>query len=193
MAEVKVIASVGNADYELAGESNLYQKEIAAPNETENILVTAIDESGNEAYGTATLEVFPEWMPPKTDWTESDYFNAKDYNRIIGNMKYLETYLGNLFLGVTEVSLGDNKTYESLIYAREMNAIENSLEKLNLETYKFDIGDTKEYKANGATPLWSEFNRIESAMLLLYKTIMAHKEALPKLSFGLGKKKGIKV
>lgn len=133
------------------------------------------------------------WIEPKTDWMENDYFNASDYNRIIGNTTYLKTYLDDLFLNLTNVSLGEEKTYTSLFYAREMNAIENALEKLNLETYKFDIGETKEYKANGATPLWSEFNRIESAMLLLYKTMVVHREALPKLDFKLGRRKGIKV
>lgn len=193
MTNVKVTVNVGGADYELANSNNLFQREIAAPGKTENLLVTAIDESGNVSRSNATLEVFPEWLPPKIDWGANDFFNAKDYNRIIGNMKYLKIYLDNLFFNITEVAMGDSKTYESLIYAREMNAIENTLEKLNLETYKFDIGETKEYKANGATPLWSEFNRIESAMLLLYKTMVVHREALPKLNFKLGRRKGIKV
>lgn len=193
MTNVKVTVNVGGADYELANSNNLFQREIAAPGKTGNLLVAAIDESGNVARSSATLEVLPEWLPPKIDWEANDFFNAKDYNRIIGNMKYLKIYLDNLFLNITEVAMGDSKTYESLIYAREMNAIENTLEKLNIETYKFDIGETKEYKANRATPLWNEFNRIESAMLLLYKTMVVHREALPKLNFKLGKKKGIKV
>ena len=80
-----------------------------------------------------------------------------------------------------------------MIYAREINAIENNLESVNINTYNFDIGDTKEFYPNKITPLWSEFNRIESAMLLLHNTMLAHKNALPRLAFTLGGQKGLKV
>lgn len=133
------------------------------------------------------------WMEPKTDWVSTDYFNAEDYNRIIGNISYLKTLADELFVHVTDVSLGEEKTHLSMIYAREMNVIETSLETLNLETYSFDVGETKEYKANSSTPLWSEYNRIESAILLLYNTMTAHKAALTKLDFRLGNQKGLKV
>lgn len=133
------------------------------------------------------------WIEPKTDWVASDYFNVDDYNRIIGNITHLKALAGDLFLKLTELPMGEEKTYLSLIYAREMNNIENSLEVLNLETYGFDIGATTEYRANGSTPLYTEFNRIESAILLLYKTMTSHKEALPRLAFTLGGQKGLKV
>lgn len=134
-----------------------------------------------------------EWIEPKTDWAENDYFNAEDYNRIIGNITYLKAYLDDLFNDLTNISLGDEKTVQSLIYAREMNAIEQALETLNLDTYSLDIGEKQTYKANKATPLFSEFNRIENAILKLYKTMVAHKAALPGLAFVLGRQKGIKV
>lgn len=134
-----------------------------------------------------------EWIEPKTDWTSEDYFNAEDYNRIIGNLAYLKAYLDGLFLNLTNVSLGEEKTYLSLIYAREMNDIEQTLDKLNMETYSFSIGETQTYKSNKPTPLWSEYNRIENAIMLIYNTMVAHKEALPRLAFRLGGQKGIKV
>lgn len=134
-----------------------------------------------------------EWITPKTDWTSDSYFNAEDYNRIIGNITYLKAYLDDLFLGLTNISAMEEKTATSLIYAREINAIEMALEQLNLETYKFDIGETKEYMANTRTLDFVELNKIESAILLLYKTMTAHKESLPKLAFTLGGQKGFKV
>lgn len=133
------------------------------------------------------------WIEPKTDWISSDYFNAEDYNRIVGNISYLKALADELFSNLTNLSMGEEKTHLSLIYAREMNNIESSLETLNLETYDLNIGETTEYRANGSTPLYSEFNRIESAILLLYNTMNSHKEALPRLSFTLGGQKGIKV
>ena len=134
-----------------------------------------------------------DWIEPKTDWTSNDYVNTVDYNRIIGNIAYLKAYLDSLFLDLTNVSLGEEKAVKSLIYAREINAIEVALETLNLETYKFDIGETKEYMANRRTLDFNELNRIESAILMLNKTMVVHKESLPRLAFTLGGQKGFKV
>lgn len=194
MAVVNVVAEVDGQEYSLSTTDNTsYEADISAPQETTDVSVTATDENGNTRTVTEELNVDYEWLPPKTDWEATDYFNYVDYNRIINNIRYLRNLANKLFLNMSKTSLGDEKTYLSLIYAREMNNIENTLETLNLETYGFDIGKTTEYKANGSTPLYSEFNRIESAILLLYNTMVAHKNALPRLAFTLGGQKGLKV
>ena len=134
-----------------------------------------------------------DWITPKTDWISTDYFNIEDYNRIIGNIRYLKALAEALFKSFDTLSIGEEKTYVSMIYAREMNAIESNLEIINANTYSFNIGETQTFQANKSTPLWSEFNRIESACLLLYNTMTAHKNALPRLAFTLGGQKGIRV
>ena len=134
-----------------------------------------------------------EWITPKTDWTSESYFNSEDYNRIIGNITYLKAYLDTLFYGLTNISTMEKKTATSLIYAREINAIETALETLTIETYKFNIGETKEYIANTRTLDFVEINRIESAILLLYTQMINHKENLTRLAFTLGNQKGIRV
>ena len=133
------------------------------------------------------------WIEPKTNWESTDYFNIEDYNRIVGNLTYLKDLSLELFKDFTTEDMVGSKDYSSMIYAREINAIENNLETVNINTYNFDIGDTKEFYPNKTTPLWSEFNRIESAMLLLHNTMLAHKNALPRLAFTLGGQKGLKV
>lgn len=194
MAVVNVIAEVEGEEYTLSTTDNTsYETEISAPQETTDISVTAIDENGNVKTVTEELNVGYEWLPPKTDWVATDYFNYVDYNRIINNIRYLRNLANKLFLGISRADLGEEKTYLSMFYAREMNNIESSLEILNLETYDFDIGEKTEYRENGSTPLYSEFNRIESAILLIYNTMTSHKEALPRLAFNLGGQKGIKV
>lgn len=134
-----------------------------------------------------------EWITPKTDWTSADFFNAVDYNRIIGDITYLKAYLDTLFYGLTNISTMEEKTATSLIYAIEINTIETALETLNFETYKFSIGETKEYIANTRTLDFVELNRIESAILLLYTQMVNHKENLTRLAFTLGNQKGIRV
>lgn len=133
------------------------------------------------------------WIEPKTNWESTDYFNIEDYNRIVGNLLYLKDLSLELFKDFTTEDMSDSKDYSGMIYAREINAIENNLETLNINTYNFDIGDTKEFYPNKTTPLWSEFNRIEGAMLLLHNTMLAHKNALQRLAFTLGGQKGLKV
>lgn len=133
------------------------------------------------------------WIKPKTDWTPEYRGDYEDFNRISGNINYLKEMADELFHRLSEISLNDERTKLSYIYAREMNDIEDALESLNIETYGLEIGEKQTYKANGSTPLWSEFNRIESACLLLFEMFQAHKDLLPGLSFVLGGQKGIKV
>ncbi len=128
------------------------------------------------------------WIQPKTDWVASDYFNAEDYNRINGNVAHLKAYLGSLFIGADISPMGEEKTYLSLLYAREMNAIESNVELLNNISYGLAIGEAKTYKANGATPTFEDFNRIENAMLALYEMAQVHKANLPRLAITLGQK-----
>ena len=133
------------------------------------------------------------WIVPKTDWKNTDYFNIEDYNRIIGNLEYLKTLGSSIFYRFPDTgNLGEKKGYKSPIYASTINAIEDCLEKTNVGSYSFDIGNKPTYYANQRTTLYSEFNRIESAILLLYKTMTAHEKALPKLSVRLGGQRGIR-
>lgn len=133
------------------------------------------------------------WIEPKTNWTESDYFNPSDYNRIIGNIKHLQSMAKEFYKNISSAQLGEEKTYQSLIYAREMNDIENAIESINNQTYGLNIGEKKEYFPNKSTPLWSEFNRIENAIFTIYKTINSQKDAIARLAFTLGGQKGFKV
>lgn len=134
------------------------------------------------------------WITPKINWVATDYFNIGDYNRIIGNINFIKTLADDLFYGFPTITdMGSEKTYESMFYAREMNAIENNVTLLNINSYGFQIGNTTTYSANGSTPLWSEFNRLESAILLLYNTMIVQKNALQRIAFVLGNQKGIKV
>ena len=75
----------------------------------------------------------------------------------------------------------------------DTNDIENNIELLNIETYKLEIGDTKEYFPNQRTMDFNELNRIEKSMFDIYTKMKKHKELLTRLSFRLGNQKGLKV
>ena len=133
------------------------------------------------------------WIEPKTNWTENDYFNIEDYDRITGNVTYLKEFLDSLFYGLTDIQLMDKKMISDPIYAREINAIESNIELLNLETYRLNIGETKEYYPNQRTIDFNELNRIESAIMDIYIKMINQKSLLTRLSFRIGNQKGLKV
>lgn len=134
------------------------------------------------------------WIEPKTNWNAQDFFNIDDYNRIINNIHYLKNLAVEILEGHT---IPDDeiveKNYTSMIYASEINAIENDIDTFNKTTYRLKIGDKTTYNPNEKTMDYIELNRIENACLSLYKTLVAHKTALPSLEFTLGGQKGIDV
>lgn len=133
------------------------------------------------------------WTEPKTNWTKDDFFNIEDYRRITNNIMYLKDFLDSLFYGLSDMQSMSEKNISEPIYAREINDIENNIELLNIETYKLEIGETKEYFPNQRTIDFNELNRIENAMFDIYTKMKKHKELLTRLSFRLGNQKGLKV
>ena len=136
-----------------------------------------------------------EWIEPKTDWDITDYFNIDDYGRIVNNIAYLKEYAKTILLNLENVEFSENivndKTYSSMIYASEINAIEDKLEELNLKTYAINIGEKKTYYPNEKTMNYDDLNRIETACLNIFKTISSHINEIQRLPFTLGGQKGI--
>lgn len=128
------------------------------------------------------------YQEPKIDWKSTDYFNIQDYNRIVNNIKEIKSIAEQLYLPFSydENGMGENKTYNSYIYADEVNAIEHNLALIVEHTYPFIIGDEKTYYDNQATPNYEEFNRIESAIKLIYESFKSQAEGRKRLSFILG-------
>ena len=136
-----------------------------------------------------------EWIEPKTDWDITDYFNIDDYGRIVNNIAYLKEYAKTILLNLENVDFSENivndKTYSSMIYASEINAIEDKLEELNLKTYAINIGEKKTYYPNEKTMNYDDLNRIETACLNIFKTIGSHINEIQRFPFTLGGQKGI--
>lgn len=128
------------------------------------------------------------WIAPKTDWVASDYFNVEDYNRIVGNIIYLQYLAKTLFAEFDIRGMVEEKTYYSNFYASEMNLIEENIEIINHNTYGFNIGETKEYRVNEPTPNYDEFNRIESASLRIFNALYGQSVIMQHLAITLSRK-----
>ena len=128
------------------------------------------------------------YQTPKTNWLPTDYFNIGDYNRIKNNIIEIKSIADILYkpFKYNESGMGGNKTYDSYIYADEINAIEHNLALIVENTYPFNIGEEKTYYDNQATPNYEEFNRIESAIKLIYENLSNQRDSRRHLSFILG-------
>lgn len=126
------------------------------------------------------------WQEPKTNWVKTDYFNIQDYNRIIGNLTELRELAVTVYKSFELEDMGDDKQYQDYIYADEINTIERNMTRLCDNTYPFAVGEQKTYYPNQPTINWEEFNRIESACLVLYRNLQGQIIGKRRLEFTLG-------
>ena len=126
------------------------------------------------------------WKTPKTDWKHTDNVNIEDYNRWIGNIAYLKELSLEVYKAYTLVSMGEEKGYADYVYADEINAIEANLAAICANTYPFPVGSQQTYYPNQPTPDYTEFNRLESACLLIYNNLIGQINGRKRLIFTLG-------
>lgn len=125
------------------------------------------------------------WQTPKTDWKPSDFFNAEDWNRIVGNIEYTKSLCAELYPDFSINSM-NIKTYSDYLYAKEINALENNIYKINSSTYPLKVDGQKNWVSNANAPSYVDFNRWESIILRLKESLEGQLECLPRLSFILG-------
>lgn len=126
------------------------------------------------------------WQKPKTDWIATDSFNLFDYGRITGNITALKDKAEKTFSVIELIPMDVKERYTDILYARNINVIENNVETLNQKTFNFDIGTKHLYEDNGFVPTFDEYNRIENACLKIYQSIIAQEGIAKHLSFTLG-------
>ncbi len=134
------------------------------------------------------------WLTPKTDWQVrldsngnyiGDYFEAKDYQRIKGNLQFLIEIAQSVFTPFQSPEIPD-VTETSFAYVSYINALEQTLEAMRYNSFDPGIGETKTWYGNSATPTFEDLNRIERACLLFYNLFEAQIDTLKKLSFEMG-------
>ena len=145
-----------------------------------NVTVRAYLEEDDTVYDTITVSVsqpevspviIPDFITPKTNWTEKDKFNKEDYNRIKNNLNCLQFLYSELKRGYEKTDLGEDiNDYVSKYKASSFNAFEQTLETLNI--YRLDIGAMQTYFSNGIFIDYEELNRIESACSKLYELMI---------------------
>lgn len=126
------------------------------------------------------------WQTPKTDWTANDTFSAAAYNRIIGNVAHLRDMALTLYPTFETEGMGADKITGEYIYADEINAIETNLARICAGTYPFAIGEQKTHYPSRPAANHEDYNRIESACLLIYNNLTGQESGKKRLSTRLG-------
>jgi len=121
------------------------------------------------------------WQTPKTDWEikpyvdgryQGDWFNVDDYNRIIGNLRYLHAAGQNVYgvaFDILGMSTADTTGFP---HASDINALEDNLYTLTQNTYSPpDYTGKKTWAGNGSTPTTDDLNRIEQACAAIYSKL----------------------
>ena len=80
-----------------------------------------------------------KWITPKTDWDKDSRLNARDYNRILNNLRVLEALINAVYCSLALEEMGADKEYSSWYFAREFNVIERNLSAVNLITVHLSI------------------------------------------------------
>ena len=65
------------------------------------------------------------WITPKTDWKGTDTFNASDWLRIVGNVKYIADSLSVAYTPFTSVTDG-----QTLLTSKNRNDVTEMIETL---------------------------------------------------------------
>lgn len=131
------------------------------------------------------------WQTPKTDWTASDVVLCSDYNRIKGNIDYLQTLACKIYKGFDIEEMGDDKTEEQYPYADEYNRLEQNIEMIAKSTAGFQYGESPVFFDNGNFLDYQELNRIEGATLDMYNQLTNQYKGRRMLTFTLGAKQEV--
>lgn len=126
------------------------------------------------------------WQTPKTDWTASDYFELSDYERIRGNLLYLQKAARLLYPPVA-FSAMQEYTMEDLPYLDFWRTPDENLSALLAGTFCRPLYEgAGDWRENG--PVWDDdaLNRIESACLHLYEDLQVQAASKQRLAFQMG-------
>lgn len=202
MAVTRVTAQLDNDMQQMnALENDRYGADLTAPivSGDYSVEIRAYDDAGNVGISNADnnpdlLVEVTKWHTPKVNWTASDSFNMKDYNRILNNLLYLHEEASKLWKPFDIEDMGeeiwDNRERYNVKY---FNAWEKNVEIINNVILTQNYGFPQTFYQNGAFISPSELNRIEGAILSMRGILDRQKLSFRKLSFRLGNFKGVRI
>jgi hypothetical protein len=116
------------------------------------------------------------WINPKTNWTNEDYYNAEDINRVENNTLEVANYLNDLQYVISLETVKTDRNMTSIDFLSSINRIER-----NIDTIKnnFLIPPDYQNKKNWTLGMgfsYLDANRWENNLNSLYKWALAVKD-----------------
>ena len=124
------------------------------------------------------------WTTPKTNWSNGDFYNIEDWQRMRDNAEYLCDAC-NAVNGTNIESKLPWKELNDILYYEDMNDLYSAVMKVASvyeKDYRFN------FTANMSMLGAEELNRFESLELELYNYMKSQLSMLPRLAVVLGRK-----
>ena len=109
------------------------------------------------------------WITPKLDWTEEDYYNAEDLNRVENNTNEVAQ-----LLGVSLEAVKTDRDYSSIEFDNGLNRIERNLEKVSI----LNLPGIKALKTNwqaGDIFNYRDAIRLETNPAIIYPVLLKNR------------------
>lgn len=111
------------------------------------------------------------WIAPKLNWTEDDFYNAEDLNRVENNTLEVAQLIKQLIgIDVKLETTINNRNYISIEFADSLNRVERNLEKLSV----FNLENLQSLKTNwqvGDPFTYKDAKRLENNLNILYDVL----------------------
>lgn len=111
-----------------------------------------------------------EWIEPKLNWKETDYYNYWDLDRVENNTKVIAD-----ILGVQVNDIVTDRDFKSIPYAEVLNKVESNIEKISY----LPIEGLEEMKTTwqyGESFDWKDAIRLEKNLKLIYDILLENKQ-----------------
>lgn len=116
------------------------------------------------------------WLKPKLDWTEDDYYNAEDLNRVENNTIEVKKLLEQLLKQTVSLeSIVTNRDYSSIEFADSLSRVERNIDKLGFYFKPQGWQNTLSWVA-GQTFSYKDAIRLEKNLNLLHDFIKPNLE-----------------
>ena len=129
------------------------------------------------------------WIIPKTNWNNSEWFEISDWNRIKGNIEYIQDLISELYpnYSVLSVPIIPIINRQTLFIPSLHNAIEDNFELIGMHVpISFISVNTRKFFDNNNTWDFNDLNRIESITFQYHNAMISQRANIPTLEFELG-------
>lgn len=142
------------------------------------ISITAYNSLGTATTYNTVMYKLDDIINPKTNWTEYDYYNADDLNRVEANIQYIAEYLNSLAYNVILEDVKTDRDMTSIEFLSGINRVERNIDAIRNSFITPPGWLNKKIWALGIGFDYKDANRLENNLKLLYEWAVIVKENL---------------